>query len=58
MKEKFLRLWSLYFCFILVVGLSFQSCNSDDDDDIDDIIEQTWLEKYDGTKWVDDEEFV
>ena len=51
MKAKFLLLRSLCLFLILVAGLAVQSCSSDDDDGSGDIIVQTWLEKYDGTKW-------
>lgn len=58
MKAKYFLKGHLYFFLILVAGISFQSCNSDDDDDIDEIIQQTWLEKYDGTKWVDEDDWL
>lgn len=41
-KHKF-----LYFFIILGLTISFNGCSDDDDDDF-----QTFLEKYDGTKWV------
>ena len=51
MKENILRLGRLYLFLMLGACFSFFSCNSDDDDEIV-IVEKTFLEKYDGTKWV------
>jgi hypothetical protein len=56
MTAKFIQYGGLYFFLILVVSFSFKSCGTDDDDDIA-IVEKTFLEKYDGTKWVITEEY-
>ncbi len=42
-----------YFFIILGLIVSFNSCSDDDDDDF-----QTFLERYDGTKWVNTDEFT
>ncbi len=47
-KRKF-----LYFFIILGLTVTFNSCSDDDDDNF-----QTFLEKYDGTKWVNTDEFT
>jgi len=49
MKTKILKHNLLFFSIILSLIVSFNGCS----DDEDDIIQQTWLEKYDGTKWED-----
>ena len=46
LKTKF-----LYVFFLLSLAVSFNGCSSDDDD----ITSQTFLEKYDGTKWINTE---
>jgi hypothetical protein len=51
MKENVLRSGRLYLFIFLTACFSFVSCNSDDEDEIE-IIEKTFLEKYDGTKWM------
>ena len=50
MRTKFIIHRLLYLFIILGLTLSFNNCTSDDDEDI---LTQTWLEKYDGTKWED-----
>lgn len=55
MKENISRIGRLYFLIILGACLSFNGCTSDDNDDV---IKLTWLEKYDGTKWVDGDDFL
>ena len=42
-----------YFFIILGLIVSFNSCSDDDDDDF-----QTFLERYDGTKWVNTDELT
>ena len=49
MKTKILKHNLLFFSIILSLIVSFNGCS----DDEDDIIQQTWLEKYDGTRWED-----
>ena len=49
LKHKFLCI----FIFISL-AISFNGCSDDDDD----ITSQTFLEKYDGTKWVNDDELT
>jgi len=49
MKTKILKRNLLFISIILSLVVSFNGCSDDDDD----IIQQTWLEKYDGTKWED-----
>ena len=49
MKTKILKHNLIFFSIILSLIVSFNGCS----DDEDDIIQQTWLEKYDGTKWED-----
>ena len=56
MKENVLRIGRLYLFLILGACFSIHSCNSDDEDEIV-IVEKTFLEKYDGTKWVAVEEY-
>ncbi len=51
MKENVLRIGRLFLFFILGACCWFVGCNSDDEDEIQ-IIEETFLEKYDGSKWV------
>ncbi len=47
MKTTIFKHKLLYFFIILGFAVIFNSCSDDDDDDF-----QTFLEKYDGTKWV------
>ena len=51
MKENILRIGRLYLFLILGACISFVCCDSDDEDEIP-IVEKTFLENYDGTKWV------
>ncbi len=50
MKESVLRFGQI--CLFLILGVCYclVGCNSDDEDEIV-IVEKTFLEKYDGTKW-------
>ncbi|MGA9270334.1 MAG: hypothetical protein WBV45_06905 [Lutimonas sp.] len=53
MRAKYFLTGHLYFFLILAACIGLTSCNSDDEDEI---VQQTWLEKYDGTKWNDGSE--
>lgn len=55
MRTNNIKYRLLYLFVLLGFTISFNSCTSDDNDDI---LSQTWLEKYDGTKWVDDDELL
>ena len=55
MKTIILKHSFLYLFIILGLSISFNSCSSDDDDEP---TPQTFLEKYDGTKWVNTDEFT
>lgn len=55
MRAKYFLTGHLYFFLILGACIGFTSCDSDDEDEI---VQQTWLEKYDGTKWVDEDDFL
>ena len=58
MKTTILKHRFLYLFILLGLTLSFNGCSSDDDDETET---QTFLEKYDGTKWVtntDEGEFI
>ena len=55
MRAKYFLTGHLYFFLILAACIGLTSCNSDDEDEI---VQQTWLEKYDGTKWVDEDDFL
>lgn len=48
MKTTILKNKLLYIFILLSLAISFNSCSDDDDD----VTTQTFLEKYDGTKWV------
>jgi hypothetical protein len=50
MKTKLRNYRYAWFFVLLGSFLSFTNCNSDDEDSK---VQQTWLEKYDGTKWED-----
>ncbi len=50
MKESVLRFGQIGLFLILGVCYCFVGCNSDDEDEIV-IVEKTFLEKFDGTKW-------
>ena len=54
MKTTILKHKLLYIFILLSLAISFNGCSSDDDD----ITSQTFLEKYDGTKWVYTDEFT
>ncbi len=54
METKILKHRFLYFFILLSLTVFYNSCSSDDDDDSS----LTFLEKYDGTKWVNTDEFT
>ncbi len=54
MKTTILKHKLFYFFILLSLAIYFNGCSTDDDD----ITSQTFLEKYDGTKWVNTDEFT